>query len=188
LGIYAVCVFLLNLFIDDIFKIVGRGYYLIYTSIEYVSFALIIWHNIQNKIFKKAVFYLSLLFVGFQVIYFLIGQRKLLDSVPIGVEAIFILIYLFYFFYEQMKINISTSIYNNHAFWINVGILIYLSGTFFFYILVNYLPKEQIQPYWYITYIFDIIKNLMLSVGIFIYMVSPKNKNITSNNIPFLDY
>jgi len=188
LGLYCISVFLLNLFISDIFDHVGRTYYLIYTFIEYVSFSFLVWYSISSTKFRRTVFYLSILFVAFQFIYFFLGQRKLLDSVPIGVETIFILVYIFYFLFEQLRINLSTSVYNNYFFWINIGILIYLSGTFFFYILVNHLPVNQIQPYWYITYIFDILKNLMLSIGIYICSKTPKNKTIPSNNIPFLDY
>lgn len=188
LGIYCICIFILNLFFDPIVDSLGRSYYIIYTFIEYLTFAFIIWHSVEKNRLKKLIVSLSVLFVAFQVIYFFTGQKKLFDSVPIGVETIFILVFIFFFFHEQLNGNNPTSISKNHFFWINIGILIYLSGTFFFYMLVNHLPVKQIQPYWYITYLFDIIKNVMLAIGIYIFMTSRKTDNLLSKKIPHLDF
>ncbi len=145
------------------------------------------WHNIKNQKFKSLIVILSFSFFIFQIVYFFVAPRKLLDSAPVGVETILILIYIFYFFYEQLKFNTTSSIYNHSTFWIASGILIYLSGTFFFYILVNHLPPEQIQPYWFITYIFDIVKNLLLGIGMIIYATKWKIQTPIGKNVPYLD-
>lgn len=131
----------------------------------------------------------SLLFVTFQALYFSFAQPKLLDSIPIGVQTILVLSYIFYFLYIQISSTTSIPLYKQHTFWLAVGILIYLSGTFFFYILINHLPERQIQPYWFITYIFDIIKNILFSIAVLVYSRTPKDPAKTEQpNTPYLDF
>jgi hypothetical protein len=177
----------LNYFITDLFNSFGRTYYLIYTFLEYAAFTFFLWSNIKNRKFKNFILALSFSFFLFQIVYFFAAPRKLLDSAPIGVETILILVYIFYFFYEQLKINTTTTIYNHPTFWIATGILIYLSGTFFFYILVNHLPAHEIQPYWFITYIFDIVKNIMMAIGMIIFISKAKSQAHSPKKIPYLD-
>jgi hypothetical protein len=65
--------------------------------------------------------------------------------------------------------------------------LVYLSGTFFFYILVNHMPSSKIQPYWFITYIFDILKNILFGIGLVINISRWKEQRQIPKNIPYLD-
>lgn len=69
-----------------------------------------------------------------------------------------------------------------------VGIFVYLTGTFFFNILANYISKQEIIKYWHYTYIPDIIKNLMFSIATILYSknISPEKIKQT-RNIPNLD-
>ena len=188
LPLYGLVFFFLNIFFTQIFSEVGKAYYLGYTFLEYATFTYLLWGQIQNKRFKKAILYLSFGFVLFQMIYFLYApNNKVLDSAPIGVESILVLVYVFYFFYEQLRNITATNIYNLPVFWYACGILIYLSGTFFFYILANHLSPTEILPHWYVTYIFDILKNLLLTIGILVSISKLKSTPTLSKNIPYLD-
>jgi hypothetical protein len=178
--------FSLDIFFYDL-GIGKQAYYLIYTFFEYSAFAYLLWKNIRNVKFKKSIILLSIAFVVFQIVYFIVAPIKKMDSAPIAVETILILVFIFYFFFEQIKHVTSENIYSNPHFWIATGILIYLSGTFFFYILVNHLPAKQIQPYWYITYIFDLIKNLLITAGMLIFLSKSKSHSGIPKNIPYLD-
>jgi hypothetical protein len=109
--------------------------------------------------------------------------------VPIGIETILLLIYILYFFYQFSK-NLDTSyIYNHYAFWIAVGILIYLGGSFFFFILFDYLNPDEVETFGNMTYVAEIIKNILFAAGIYIYSKYPfKNKPERKEPIPFLDH
>lgn len=113
---------------------------------------------------------------------------KGIDSIPIGIETIILLIYILYFFYQFSK-NVSTDyIYNHYGFWISVGILIYLGGSFFFFILFDHLSKDQVESFGNMTYVAETIKNILFSVSIFIYSRYPfENKKEKPKTIPFLD-
>ena len=187
LPIYGLIFFLLNLLFTQIVSLAGTAYYLVYTFLEYATFTYLLWIQIKSVSFKKIILLLSCCFVVFQILYFLFAPKKVLDSAPIGVETILILVYIFYFFYEQIRNISSTNIYNLPVFWYACGILLYLSGTFFFYILVNHLASTVILPHWYVTYIFDILKNLLLTIGLFVSLTKVNSGPRIPKNIPYLD-
>ena len=111
-----------------------------------------------------------------------------LDSISIGIETILVFIYIFYFFYEFSKNTKDFFIYNHYGFWLAVGIMIYLGGSFFFYILINSLTESEIDKFKNMTYVAEITKNLLFAFSIFIYKKHPINKPQNhSKNIPNLD-
>ena len=67
-------------------------------------------------------------------------------------------------------------------FWISIGIFFYLAGSFFFNILANHMSKEELKQYWYYSFLFDIIKNGLIAVGLSVH----RQKNRTES-IPYLD-
>ena len=147
-----------------------------YTFVEYSFFTYIFWLHIQKKAFKTLILIASVLFVAFQIFFVTTATFKRLDSIPIGIETILLFVYIFYFFYEFSKYMEDTFIYNHYTFWIAVGIMIYLGGSFFFYILINSLTLSEIEKFGTMTYVAEIIKNLLFAFSIFIYKRHPVNK------------
>jgi hypothetical protein len=116
------------------------------------------------------------------------GKVKGLDSIPIGIETILLLFYILYFFYQFSK-NLSTEyIYNHYVFWVSVGILIYLGGSFFFFILFDHLNKGQVETFGNMTYVAEIIKNILFGLAIFIHSRFHFNKSENKPaSVPYLD-
>lgn len=162
-----------------------------YTFIEYFFFAAIIWLSIQNKNAKKLIVSFSFCFLIFQcAYYFSTSQIRRLDSIPVGIETILLFVYIFIFFYENFKITKSTTyIYNNSGFWIAIGILLYLGGAFFFYILANHMEQEEIDKFWDFTYFAEILKNVLFVTAIFLYRFRPQSETSLTHksNLPYLD-
>jgi hypothetical protein len=165
------------------------GYFQIsYTFFEYAVFTLIFWANIKQKKAKRLIFIASALFFTFLLLYVLIAKVKRLDTIPIGIETILILTYIIYFFYEFSKDTRNFYIYNHYCFWIAVGILIYLGGSFFFFILFNQLSNDQIETFGNLTYLAEIIKNILFALSIFIYhRYSLENTKEKTSSLPYLD-
>ena len=188
--VYSLSFFLLNYYFDAIStnKHLLKVYYLIYTLFEYLLFACILYLKITNKKFKKLILVLSLVFIGFATFYFLSFKYKTLDSIPIGVETILIFIYIIYYFNEMFRDTKNNLIYSNYIFWIFVGIMIYLGGLFFFNILANHLNSRELVQYWPLTFLADIVKNVLLTVSIFVYAANYVKNNIKSTStVPHLD-
>ena len=159
-----------------------------YTLLEYSFFAYFFWFSIQSKRFRKIIIIISILFFLYQFYYITSANFTKLDSISIGIETILVFIYIFYFFYEFSKNTKDVFIYNHYGFWLAVGIMIYLGGSFFFYILINSLTDNEIDKFKNMTYVAEIIKNLLFTFSIFIYKKYPINKPQNhSKNIPNLD-
>jgi hypothetical protein len=161
-----------------------------YTFLEYTFFAGAIWLNLNSKKARAIIVALSLSFLLFQCFYyFLTPQIRRLDSIPVGIETILLFVFIFFFFYENFKNTKSTYIYNHPGFWIAVGILIYLGGAFFLYILANHMEQSEIDKYWDFTYVAEILKNLLFITAVLLYRFKSKNETSLGqkSNLPFLD-
>lgn len=189
IAIYGILCFLFIFFYDDISKDTRKYLKTAYTFFEYSVFATIFWVNIKRKGKKRLMILLSVLFLSFQIIYLLTGNVKRLDTAPIGIETILLLLYIIYFFYQFSK-NLGTSyIYNHYAFWIAVGILVYLGGSFFFFILIEHLAPDDITTFGNMTYVAEIIKNILFATSIYIYSKYPfKSMPEKKEFVPFLDH
>ena len=130
--------------------------------------------------------FVSICFVVFQLIYFFTFKFRTLDSIPIGIETILIFIYTIYYLYEQFKNPEVQFINRSFSIWLVLGIVIYLSVSFFIYILANDVPFDELKQYWFLTYLVDIIKNIFFAIGIYIYAKQFSKKNF-QNHLPYLD-
>lgn len=185
---YGLVFFILLFFYYDIPKDIKKYYQGFYTFLEFAFFAFFFWINVRSKRVKGIIIIISILFFAFQVLYVLTTKTKGLDSVPIGVETILILFFVIYFFYQFSKDLSTQYIYNHYGFWISVGVLIYLGGSFFFFILFEHLSDEQITAFGNMTYVAEIIKNMLFATALFIYSRYPFEKTKDKNeSIPFLD-
>ncbi len=137
----------------------------LFTIVEYAIFAAIFYRISVNEKYKKAIIFSSLIFLGI-VIFNFNPSAKNFDSLPIGVETILIMIYCFYYLYEQMNDLSDSFIYNRYHFWIAIGILIYLGGSFFIYLFAEKAGSKILDDYWFLTYVFYIVKNVFFAIGI----------------------
>jgi len=143
--------------------------YGLFTLIEYCVFTLFLLKNLQKKVFKKIIIYISVGFIVFNIYYTISSNHRGLDSIPIGIETILIFVYCFYYLYTQMSELEDVFIYSKYQFWIIIGFMVYLGGSFFIYILFNIVERKILLEYWFLTYIFYMIKNVLFAIGISLY-------------------
>ncbi|HMK25997.1 MAG TPA: hypothetical protein VK483_08215 [Chitinophagaceae bacterium] len=190
LAIYGLVFWLLLFFYYDIPKEFRKPVYQpIYTSLEYLFFASLFYFNMESLKFKKLIIGLSVLFIIFQGVYVIVFEKNRVDSISIGVESILIFVYIFLFFFENLT-NLTSEIYiySNHCFWISLGLLFYLGGSFFINILADSFTDEEWTKYWYLNYIADTVKTLFFAVAFIIYSSnSKKNIQSKSSSVPYLD-
>jgi len=187
LAFYGLAFFSLIYFDDQIPKDIKKYYQAFYTFLEYSIFALIFWLNIQKKIYRSFVLIASVLFLGYQLYYVSTTRLQRLDSIPIGIETILVFIYIFCFFFYFTKNSKDAYIYTHYGFWASVGILIYLGGSFFYYILVNHLRESEVVLFGNLSNAAEIIKNILFCISLFVYRKFPISKTDKPKNIPNLD-
>ncbi len=168
-------------FIIDSTKGNDRIFYPLFTLFEYYAFSYFLYINTESKKYKILIQYATIVFTVFLTLYTLLTKYKNIDSIPIGIETILILIFSFFFLIEQVSDMNSQVIYNKHQFWIVVGIMIYLAGSFFIYIFANQVDEKTLRQFWFLTNVFYIIKNILFAIGIYIY--SKQSKKAVSNQL-----
>lgn len=160
-------------------------YMTIYTLTEYLFLAYFIYLAISNRKLRLIIITLSCCFIIFQFSFSLAQHR--LDSISIGIETILLFIYIIFFFYDHSNTNRGGYIYNHPVFWLCVGILIYLGGSFFFNILINYMSDAEYNQYWHYTYFAEIIKNFLFLLALINSSKNFRINNLKSTHVPFLD-
>ena len=179
LAIYTFTDLLLNYYTRNINKMLYQYVWSTFTFVEYIVFAFFLWSNIKSKSFKKIIFLLSALFITFTTFYNIQTGFKNIDSIPIGVETILILVFAFYYLYEQLNDTSTLFIYSRYQFWVVIGILIYLAGSFFIFIFSSKWTSVDIfAKYWYITNGFYAFMNFMFIVAFFMKIKKIKKKPV----------
>lgn len=158
-----------------------------YTFLEYIFFVTFLYLFTKNRLVRKTIIICSVLFLVFQIIFYFSAKFLRLDSIPVGIETLLIFFFIFLFFYEQFKSQRVDFIYNNIGFWYSCGILLYLGSSFFFNILANHMEQSEVDSFWQLTLIGEILKNILFLFAIII--SSKKTEDINSNkkDVPFLD-
>ncbi len=163
-------------------KHINRFLYSSFTFIEFSLFAWVLFTIIKNQRFKKVLMALSVAFIVFLFAYNMLTKVNAFDSIPIGIETILILVFSFYYLFEQINDTSTLFIYSKFSFWVILGILLYLAGSFFIYIFSNQLLSEhrdeEVAKYWMITNVFSILKNIFFVIAIMVNTNRPPKKNI----------
>ena len=143
---------------------------------------------VSQKGFKKIILLVIPLFLTFQVLHNLYSKKVRFDAIPSGIEAILLLAFILYYFYEDLMKSVKQSLLDRYEFWVCIGIMIYLAGTFFFYILANTMSRENVDQYWFITYIIEVIKNVLIAIGLLLYLVRFDKSPQKKKDVPNLDF
>ena len=187
LAVYGLVFFLLLFFYEDLKKIDKKTYHAVYTFLEYSFFTVLYYLNLENKKFKQLITILSGCFIIFLIIFNLFTGKARVDSIPIGVESILVFVYIFLFFLQVLNKPQGGFVYLNHCFWISVGLLVYLGGSFFINIYGSSLSKEEFDKFWYLNYIADTFKTILFAVGFLFLARRPDPVNQKSASVPYLD-
>lgn len=177
-GLWVIFFYCILVAVNDIylFEVVPEAHFNIvfstFTLLEYLSFSLFLGYHSENALFKKLLTIVFVLFSVFICIYFLITPFDFIDSVPIGVETILVIGFSVYFLYEMVN-KTNTLLYNTTEFWVITAFLIYLAGSFFIYLYANQVELDELQKFFFITFIFTSIKNIFIAIGFLLLAKKP---------------
>lgn len=167
--------------LNYLFKIdVGLYVWSTFTFFEYIVFTFVIWVNLKKRKIRNLILILSILFILFTILYNIATDFKSYDSIPIGIETILILIFSFYYLYEQMNDTSNFFIYTKYEFWLVIGFMIYLAGSFFVFIFASRIGKNLLTQYWFLTNVFYSIMNILFFISFLIFIKSPKKQTKNS--------
>ena len=189
LGLKIVFIYAIAIFLIEFFLYLDRGnLFLIQliTVVETLGFTAFLFAQINRRIVRRAVLLIGFAFVfSILLLFYINNQLKTIDSVQIGIETIIILVFSFFYLYERMNDTTTLYIYNSYHFWIVIGMVLYLSGSFFIYIYAGSLPNGEVNRYWFITNILSVIKNILFTVGIIVNSKKQKSSPTSSSDFLF---
>lgn len=140
----------------------------IYVIIEYSIFSIFLYNLYENTKAKKIIFYSIFPFLIFATINFLNTDKSSFDNKPSIIEFLAFIIFIIYFFYEKMKTVFMYPLYQSISFWICVGLFLYFTGNFFFFLFTNYSNDKVFLNQMRIIYsLVTITKNVILSLALF---------------------
>jgi hypothetical protein len=163
-----------------------------YTLIEFLLFSSFLHSQLKSKRSKTILIFSSCLFTLFYfgfIIYtkvaldksYLTSETIKIDSIPVGIEGIFILSFSFFYLYECTRDTTTLFIYNTYQFWVVLGIVLYLAGTFFIYIFTDSLKAADVNKYWVVINVFSILRTLFFVIAI-IYNSKPQRNNTLNSD------
>lgn len=154
----------------------------LFTILEFSFFCIFFYYAISTKI-KKAIPIIWGAFLLFSIIdFFFVDEMDAYGSFAVGVEYIFIILMCIYYLVVQIKGVNNLSVYSTSNFWIIITFLIYTSGTFFLYIMAEKMLQNKAfrVQYIIINSVFNILKNLLLSIAMLM-KSTPENNQSRKN-------
>ena len=154
-----------------------------FTILEFSVISFFTYSSLRGKKLKFVPIIGALIFYPIAVINFTKGLDSF-DSVPASLEAIIIISYCILLLYEQINNPEVLFVYNTKKFWITIAFFLYFSSTLFLFLYARSFTQEQIDKYWTINNLFEILKNILFSVS-FIMKKTVKNPYSADPNLDF---
>lgn len=163
--------------------------YALYTIFEFIFFGFYLYKIIKYKNFKISLWITSILFllIAFVNLYQIIFSKirsQLIDSIPVSTSAILLIIFSILFLFQEIQTPKIGFIYSSPKFWIVVGIMIYFSGTFFYFLQYSDLSNTDQDNYWTINLLCIILKNIFFSISFLLPIEMDKTKEY-DDALPF---
>lgn len=162
-----------------VLRIEASYLYYLFSIVEFSFFSYYFSLIIHNSTLKKLLLPITILFIIFVFIdYLLLRNKTSFNSISSGIETVLIISMCIYYFFDQLKQPNTFLIYSSINFWIIIGFLIYLAGTFFLYIYADKMLADKAfrRIYLIINSSAYILKNVLFSVA----MLMKPDKNTHS--------
>jgi hypothetical protein len=146
---------------NELFFIVLR----LFNILEYSIIALFIHYVLKAPLFKKIVLYSIPLFILYGIVDYFANDRFQFNNHTNIVSALLLIVFIVYFFYEKMNTVVLYPLYQSIYFWICVGLFLYFTGSFFFFIFSTSDVDKILMKSIYALVV--ITKNILLCISLF---------------------
>lgn len=146
-----------------------HSYYInlrLYLLFEYIVFVIFFTFLLNTKTFKKIIFFSIFPFFIYWLYAWINQSPGSFDTHPFILEFLVFMIILLFYLYEKM-INVSiVPLYKSISFWLCVGLFIYFTGNFFYFLLISTSKKQDFLKQMRIIYsMVNISKDIILSLA-----------------------
>jgi len=106
------------------------------------------------------------------------------NSILSAVGSVIILILCLVFFTQSMKLTSEPISFFSPIFLIVVALLIYVASTLFLYIVASRLSDKEMEQYWILNHVVNILMNVIFSMAFISFRSQHKNPS-TENAVDF---
>lgn len=159
------CFALIEILISTLFerKINNMFLFHVHTYVEFY-FLMGIYNNILVRpSTRKLLKVLAILFCPISLLFLLKDPISVFNSGQRYFETIFLMMIMFLSIYELNSVGKKVAVNKNALLLLSVGYLIYFSGTLLLFLLKQKLVTTNIDGYWIIHGVFNILLNLTLT-------------------------
>jgi hypothetical protein len=142
----------------------------IFIPVEFFTVSYFFFNAITYDFHKKSLWLIFTIFSIVFVIETFKNPTEKFDSFTNAIESTFFILYALIFFYENIKYPKNLFIYKHPFFWGAAGFFLFYSITFFAFIYrqTSWYNKDFYYQYVYIHAFAGIVRNLLLSIGMFV--------------------
>jgi hypothetical protein len=120
---------------------------------------------IKTPILRRSILAASSVIFLFLLFNFFRSDKKNFDSFSASLESITLIIFCLVYFFEQINKQEQYFIYSSPNFFIVLGIMIYMSGTLFLFVMANNFSEIESRKYWVINNVINFITNISFSIA-----------------------
>ncbi len=140
----------------------------LYGLVEYCLFATFLYQLYQSTLAKKIIIFSIIPFVIISIVNYYISLGSNFSNYPLLIEFLAFIVFIIYFFYEKMNTVVEYPLYQSISFWISMGLFIYFTGNFFFFLFINSSKDKDFMTQMRTIYsLVTITKNIILCVAFF---------------------
>lgn len=139
----------------------------IFTIFEFLMFITYLSLSLKNKFIVKLSSVVAFCYTVFASFYILLNKKKHEDyyTLVTTIENVIIITLCVIVLYNFIKTPQILFIYSYSQFWIVIGILFYLAGTFFLSLVLKELPNQEQEKYWILNLFSNILKNIFFTIA-----------------------
>ncbi len=169
--LWIIFIYIIYSFLSDVIhtRLLGGKYAFLGSSLFTIGELIIISYYfytvIKAPILKKCILAASSIITIYLFVIFIQSDKKNFDSFSASLESITFIIFCLLYFYEQINRQDQYFIYSSPNFFIVLGIMIYMSGTLFLFVMANNFSEGERNRYWVINDVSNIITNVSFSIA-----------------------
>ncbi len=170
-GLQVIFFLILLSFISDLYGIYAilqqKGNFIFYNTfilIETLSLYYFFSTIIKSTFIKKIIFFLEAAFTFIWLWLLLKNGKNVYFTNCLNIENISVLALIIYYYYEQVIVLNNPSGFPAR-FWVVTAYFIYIAGTFFLFLYLPSLDTADQEKYYFINYLFTIIRTILLSIA-----------------------
>lgn len=152
----------------------------IFNICEFTLISLFLIEVLKNASVRKVARISIVAFAVFALVDYFISDKNQFNNHSNIVSSLILIAFLVYFFYEKMNTVVMYPLYQTISFWICVGLFLYFTGSFFFFIFIKSSVDKALMNNIYAMVV--IIKNIILSLSLL--ATEPKDDSEDTLHIP----